>query len=65
MQKVTITINNDGTITSHVEGIKGKTCKNIGKVLQDVLKGEVINQKDTVEMHMVEVKNTVQKKLSC
>jgi hypothetical protein len=49
MKKVLITINEDGSTQISVQGVKGKSCKDLTKMLEQALGGQGASR-DTPEM---------------
>jgi hypothetical protein len=55
---VIITIAPDGTPTINVNGVKGKSCKDVTKTVERAL-GSVVSDKETSEMYEKEQKTYV------
>ena len=50
MQQIIRVVIEDGTPTIHVQGVKGKSCKDITKALEQAL-GDVAESTPTAEMY--------------
>ncbi len=57
MQKISVKIKKDGSIEYGVEGVKGGSCKDITKVI-DQISGGVISSEITGEFCEPELENT-------
>jgi hypothetical protein len=62
VEEVEVTFNDDKTVSIHIKGHKGKTCKNITDLVAKVVGGEVINRTPTTEMFQT-VKQEVRKQV--
>ncbi|HNS63325.1 MAG TPA: DUF2997 domain-containing protein [Anaerolineaceae bacterium] len=49
IQEIEITINKQGQVEVHVRGVKGKTCLELTRALEEALGGEVILREMTPE----------------
>lgn len=50
-----ITIDKTGKVQVHIQGIKGKNCMEIAKILQQIV-GKMVNTKQTAEFYEPESK---------
>lgn len=50
MRKVTVTIDDNGSSTIKVEGVKGVSCKSLTAGLERALGGKVVTSEPTKEM---------------
>jgi len=62
-ETITLTFNADGSITSHIEGHKGATCKDINNVIAEAVGGKIVNREATAEQFQQTVKQTVKKQI--
>lgn len=58
MEELIINVDSDGAVQITVKGVKGKSCKDVTKQIEQAL-GKVTSDKPTAEMNQVEV-NRVQ-----
>ncbi len=52
IQEIEITINKQGQVEVHVRGVKGKTCLELTRALEEALGGEVILREMTPSRRM-------------
>jgi hypothetical protein len=56
MQKISVTIDEDGTIQYDVKGVKGRSCKDLTKFIDSLAGGEVVESRNTGEFCEVETR---------
>ena len=62
-ETVEVIFNDDQTITVHVKGTKGHTCKNINEVIAKALGGTITKRTATAEMNQT-VKQETRKQVT-
>lgn len=60
-EEIEFTIDEDGNLTYHIQGVKGRKCEDIEKVLNEAL-GKAKASKPTAEFYEQEVVKTAQVK---
>ena len=56
-KKIQIRIFPDGTVQAEVDGIKGKTCRNYIKIIEELLEAKTIDSNYTPEYYESEILN--------
>lgn len=50
-QEIEVTIDRNGNVQLHVRGVKGASCEELTRDLEEALGGEIISREATAEMY--------------
>ncbi|NML41019.1 DUF2997 domain-containing protein [Chitinophaga sp. G-6-1-13] len=59
-----ISIDKDGNVTAEINGVKGSSCKDYTKLVEQIIEGQIINETLTSEYYEQEVKTDDRSHLS-
>ncbi|MBC9911690.1 DUF2997 domain-containing protein [Chitinophaga varians] len=63
-RKLIISIDKDGNVTAEINGVKGPSCKDYTKLIEQLIEGKIINETLTSEYYEQEIKTDDRSHLS-